>query len=78
VQPAGLNNRPVGIRRALTAVRFIVRLQMGARGWARHDKVRQRLADCVDDMEREDRIRTKRDEWRTRSRGGDGLGLVAR
>lgn len=52
------------LKRALTAVRFIVRMQMGAKDWQKHEKVRQRLADCVEEMQREERIRKMRDQWR--------------
>ncbi|KAK3305520.1 uncharacterized protein B0T15DRAFT_532573 [Chaetomium strumarium] len=52
------------LRLALNAVRFIVRTQLYARNWAKNDKVRQRLLDCVDGMEREERIRKMRDQWR--------------
>jgi hypothetical protein len=39
-------------------------MQLGARDWAKHDRVRQKLADCYDGMEREERIRVLRDTWR--------------
>ena len=39
-------------------------MQIGARRWAKHDKVRQRLASCVEEMEREERIKKMRDQWR--------------
>jgi hypothetical protein len=45
-------------------VRFVVRLQIGARNWAKHEKVRQRLVGCVEEMEREERIKKMRDQWR--------------
>lgn len=53
-----------------------------AKKFAENDKVRQRLADCVEQMEREDRIRQMRDQWRAKqagpsggsSSGGDGGG----
>lgn len=51
-------------RLALNSIRCIVRMQLGARDWAKHDKVRQKLADCYDGMEREERIRVLRDTWR--------------
>lgn len=37
---------------------------MGAKDWQKHEKVRQRLADCVEEMQREERIRRMRDQWR--------------
>lgn len=40
-------------------------MQIGARDWAKHDKVRQKLADCYDGMQREERIRVMRDQWRS-------------
>ncbi|KAK4452080.1 myosin-7 [Podospora aff. communis PSN243] len=52
------------LRTVLHGVRFMVRMQMGAKRWAKHDKVRQRLADCVEGMEKEERIRRQRDKWR--------------
>ncbi|KAK0713816.1 hypothetical protein B0T26DRAFT_649266 [Lasiosphaeria miniovina] len=39
-------------------------MQISARNWAKHDKVRQRLADAVENMEREERIKKMRDQWR--------------
>jgi hypothetical protein len=39
-------------------------MQVGARAWAKNDKVRQKLADCYDGMQREERIRDMRDVWR--------------
>lgn len=67
---------------ALTAVRFVVRMRIEAKKFAENDKVRQRLADCVEQMEREDRIRQMRDQWRAKRAGplgsssgeGDGQG----
>lgn len=52
------------LRRVLHAVRFVVRMQISARNWAKHDEVRQRLADAVENMEREERIKKMRDQWR--------------
>ncbi|KAL2024783.1 hypothetical protein VTK56DRAFT_5604 [Thermocarpiscus australiensis] len=76
---------PLLLRRALAAVRFIVRAQMGARRWAKHEKVRRRLADCVEEMEREERIRRLRDQWRSqvttgtrRTASGSGSGSGSR
>jgi hypothetical protein len=45
-------------------VRFVVRLQIGARQWAKHERVRQRLAECYEGMEREERIGRMREQWR--------------
>jgi len=45
----------------------MVRMQIGAKRWAKHDKVRQRLADCVEGMEKEERIRKQRDTWRAQT-----------
>ncbi|AEO60220.1 hypothetical protein MYCTH_2309226 [Thermothelomyces thermophilus ATCC 42464] len=39
-------------------------MQVGARAWAKHDQVRQRLAECYDGMQREERIRVMRNQWR--------------
>jgi hypothetical protein len=72
------------MKRVLSAVRFVVRMQIGARNWARHEQVRRRLADCFEGMEREERIRKMRDLWRakvatgTTSRGvSSGAGTSA-
>ncbi|EAA30303.1 hypothetical protein NCU02411 [Neurospora crassa OR74A] len=69
------------LKMALTAVRFVVRMRIEAKKFAENDKVRQRLADCVEQMEREDRIRQMRDQWRAKragplgsSSGGEGDG----
>lgn len=45
-------------------------MKIEARKFAENDKVRQRLADCVEDMEREERIRQMRDQWRANQAGG--------
>ncbi|EAQ92187.1 hypothetical protein CHGG_00422 [Chaetomium globosum CBS 148.51] len=52
------------LRLALNAVRGVVRMQVGARAWAKNDKMRQKLADCYDGMQREERIRAMREVWR--------------
>jgi hypothetical protein len=39
-------------------------MQIGARQWAKQDRVRQKLALCYDGMQREERIRVMRDQWR--------------
>jgi hypothetical protein len=65
---AGSNKRPFTLQRLLTVVRFVVRMRMGARTWAENERLRQRLADRVDEMEREDRIKQKRDQWRSRAK----------
>lgn len=52
------------LRGALRAVRFVVRMQIGARQWAKHERVRQRLAECYEGMEREERIGRMREQWR--------------
>lgn len=51
-------------RLALNAVRCVVRMQIGARAWGEKDRVRRRLADCFDGMQREQRIRAMREVWR--------------
>jgi len=60
------------LQRALNAVRFMVRMQIGARRWAKHEQVRARLAGAVEEMEREERIRRMRDQWRQQVQGGGG------
>jgi hypothetical protein len=57
------------LRLALNAARFIARARLAARAWARHDRVRQRLAECLEGMEREARIRRMRDQWRAEVAG---------
>ncbi|KAK4216362.1 myosin-7 [Rhypophila decipiens] len=57
------------LRRVLRGVRFMVRIQIEARNFAKHDKVRQRLADCIEGMEREERIKKMRDQWRAEHQG---------
>ncbi len=57
------------MKHLLIAVRFIVRTQISARGWAKHEALRQRLADAYDQQEREQRIRKMRDEWRAQMAG---------
>ncbi|KAM7197196.1 myosin-7 [Naviculisporaceae sp. PSN 640] len=52
------------LKRVLNAVRFIVSMQIDARNVAKADKLRQRLADCYEGMEREERIKKMRDQWR--------------
>lgn len=55
-------------------------MRIEAKKFVENDKVRQRLADCVEQMEREDRIRQMRDQWRAKQAGpsssssGDGGG----
>ncbi len=59
--------RPFRLQRLLTVVRFVVRTQISARNWAKHEALRQRLADAYDQQEREQRIRKMRDEWRAQT-----------
>ncbi|KAK4184453.1 hypothetical protein QBC35DRAFT_505917 [Podospora australis] len=51
------------LKRMVTAVRFIIRMQIGAKAWQKHEKIRQKLADCVDEMEREERIKKMKEQW---------------
>ncbi|KAK1826848.1 myosin-7 [Podospora conica] len=64
------------LRGALRAVRFVVRMQIGARQWAKHERVRQRLADCYEGMEREERIGRMREQWRAGHGQGQGRQVV--
>lgn len=70
------------LRNVLHGIRFMVRMQIGAKRWAKHEKVRQKLADCVEGMEREERIRKQRERWRAQQSGreikaiDDGRGLT--
>ncbi|KAK4099911.1 hypothetical protein N658DRAFT_508301 [Parathielavia hyrcaniae] len=56
-------------------------MQIGARHWAEKDRVRQKLARCFDGMQREERIRVMRDQWRAEvggrvaSTAGAGFGF---
>lgn len=61
------------LRLALNTVRCIVRLQLGAHAWAKQERVRRKLAECFDGMQREERIRLLGDVWR-----GNSGGVVAR
>jgi len=56
------------LKRVATAVRFVVRCQMAARFWAKHERTRQRLAEAVDERERTRRMKRMRDEWRAQMR----------
>jgi hypothetical protein len=47
------------LKRAVTAVRFCLRLQNGAEKLARTEKLRQQLAACVEGMQRAERARFK-------------------
>jgi hypothetical protein len=51
-------------------------MQLGARDWAKHDRVRQKLADCYDGMEREERIGVLRDTWRAEVGRKERRGVV--
>lgn len=56
------------LRRVGIAVRFVVRMQLAARGWAQHERTRRRLAEAAGEMEKQERIRRMRDEWRAQMR----------
>lgn len=56
------------LKRVATAVRFVVRMQLAARGWSRHEKTRQRLAEVAGEMQRQARMSKMRDEWRAQLR----------
>lgn len=58
------------LRRLGIAVRFVVRMQLAARGWSRHEKTRRRLAEAADEMQRQARMKKMRDEWRAQMGGG--------
>ena len=55
-------------KRLGVAVRFVVRMQIAARGWAEHEKVRQRLAEAAGEMQRQARLKKMRDEWKAQGR----------
>lgn len=68
--PGGKNakrtyNRPdKPLKRALTVVRFVVRMQMAAREWEKHEHTRRRLAEAADEMMRNERMKKMRAEWK--------------
>jgi hypothetical protein len=68
--PAGRSKRtahtnPIRpFKRVLTAVRFVVRMQMAAREWQKHEHTRRRLADAMDEMMRQERMKKMRAEWK--------------
>lgn len=37
--------------------RFVARMQISAREWAQHEHTRRRIADCVDEMKRQKRMK---------------------
>lgn len=43
------SGRPT-LKTVATMARFIARMQISAREWAKHEATRQKLADCVDEM----------------------------
>jgi len=56
------NRRP--LKRVLTAVRFVVRMQMAAREWQKVEQTRRRLADAAEEMLRKERMKKMRAEWK--------------
>lgn len=52
------------LKRLGMAVRFVVRMQIAARGWSQHEKTRRRLAEAAGEMQRQARMNKMRDEWR--------------
>jgi len=52
------------LKRLGMAVRFVVRMQIAARGWSQHEKTRRRLAEAAGEMQRQARMSKMRDEWR--------------
>ncbi|KAL1876366.1 hypothetical protein VTK73DRAFT_9435 [Phialemonium thermophilum] len=63
-QPEGPRDPRSALRRVGIAVRFAVRTQLAARGWAKHEKTRRRLAEAVDEMQRQTRLKKARGEWK--------------
>ena len=69
----------------LAAVRFVVRVRRLALAWQRYERLRQKLEEVYEGLEREERIRRLREEWvrgveerqkeeRERERGWRGRG----
>lgn len=59
-------------RRALAAVRFVVRMQIAAREWQKHEHTRRRLEEKAEEMRRGERMRRMRDEWKKEMKGRVG------
>ena len=58
------HHRGQALKRALTAVRFVVRMQMAAREWQKVEHTRRRLADAAEEMLRKERMKKMRAEWK--------------
>lgn len=52
------------LKRVITAVRFVVRMQMAAKDWAKHEAVGKKLADAMEEMKRQERMKKMRTEWK--------------
>ena len=56
-------------------------MKLGAHAWAKQEKVRRKLAECFDGMQREERIRLLGEGWRAHNSGhhsGGGGGGTSR
>ena len=47
----------------MAAVRFVVRVRRLALAWQRYERLRQKLEEVYEGLEREERIRRLREEW---------------
>ena len=56
--------RPCTLQRAVTVVRFIVRAQLAARNWERHEVTGRRLAEAAQEMRQRERLDKMRHDWR--------------
>lgn len=60
--------QPITLKRVATAIRFVVRCQLSADAWRKHERTRQRLASAVEEAQKQKRIKKMRDEWRAQTR----------
>lgn len=72
---------PMTLKRLATAVRFVVRLQMAAREWQKHEKTRRMLSDKWESYKKQERIKKHQLRFReTRAKAGlpsaSGEGLL--
>lgn len=73
--------RPFTLKRFATVVRFVVRLQMAAKEWQKHEKTRKMLSDKWESYKKQDRIKKHQLRFReTRAKAGlpsaNGEGLL--
>lgn len=66
-QIAAAKKQPITLKRVATAIRFVVRCQLSADAWRKHERTRQRLAGAVEEAQKQKRIKKMRDEWRAQA-----------